>query len=48
MALISFIIAIPLRASARGLTWMHNGLQASIGVLTCALGVLIVYELIPT
>ena len=46
MALISAAIAIPLRASARGLTWMHNGLQAAIGVLTLALGLTIVYPLI--
>jgi high-affinity nickel permease len=45
MAILSIIIAIPLRASANGLTWMHNGLQTAIGVLTCGLGVSIVYQL---
>lgn len=45
MAMLSIIIAIPLRASANGLTWMHNGLQTAIGVLTCGLGVSIVYQL---
>lgn len=45
MAILSVIIAIPLRASAKGLTWMHNGLQAMIGVLTCGLGFSIVYQL---
>ena len=42
MAIISALIAIPLRASAQGLTWMHNGLQLGIGVLTTALGIGIV------
>ncbi len=42
MALISVVIAVPLRASARGLTWMHNGLQAGIGVITLGLGISIV------
>jgi ABC-type nickel/cobalt efflux system permease component RcnA len=39
MALISMIIAIPLQASARRLTWMHNGLQLGIGMLTVGLGI---------
>ncbi len=42
MALLSFVIAIPLRASASGLTWMHNGLQLSIGIFTTGLGLIIV------
>jgi ABC-type nickel/cobalt efflux system permease component RcnA len=42
MALISMIIAIPLQASARRLTWMHNGLQLGIGVMTVGLGLSIV------
>ncbi len=47
MAIISAIIAIPLRASANGLTWMFNGLQAGIGVLTLGLGVSIIVQLMP-
>ena len=43
MALLSFVIAIPLRASAKGLTWMHNGLQLGIGFVTVLLGFTIVY-----
>lgn len=43
MAIVSALIAIPLRASARGLTWMHNGLQAGIGIITLGIGVSIVY-----
>ena len=42
MAALSFIIAIPLRASAHRLTWLHNGLQAVIGLFTVGLGLLIV------
>lgn len=38
MALLATIIAIPLQASARKLTWLHNGLQLVIGVLTIAVG----------
>lgn len=45
MAILSIIIAIPLRSSAHALTWMHNGLQTAIGVLTCGLGISIVYQL---
>ena len=42
MGILSFAIAIPLRASSTGLTWMHNSLQTAIGILTCALGFSIV------
>lgn len=45
MGILSFIIAIPLRASSTGLTWMHNSLQTGIGILTCSLGFSIVYSL---
>jgi ABC-type nickel/cobalt efflux system permease component RcnA len=45
MAILTVIISIPLRATANGLTWMHNGLQTAIGVLTCGLGGSIVYQL---
>lgn len=45
MGILSFIIAIPLRASSTGLTWMHNSLQTGIGILTCSLGLSIVYSL---
>lgn len=44
MGIISAIIAIPLRASAKGLTWMHNGLQTGIGVLTLGLGITIIVK----
>lgn len=45
MAMLSFVIAIPLRASARGVTWLHNGLQAIVGVATIAIGAVLIYEI---
>ena len=44
MALLSFIIAIPMRYSARGMTWLHNGLQAVVGVATLVIGGMLVYQ----
>jgi hypothetical protein len=44
MAALSVLIAVPLRYSARGLTWLHNGLQGLIGVATVALGGVILYQ----
>jgi hypothetical protein len=44
MALLSVIIALPLRASARGLTWVHNAVQGVIGFATVACGAMLVYE----
>jgi ABC-type nickel/cobalt efflux system permease component RcnA len=45
MGILSFVIAIPLRASSKGLTWMHNSLQTGIGILTFSLGISIVFTL---
>lgn len=45
MALLSFVIAIPLRYSARGMTWLHNGLQAVVGVATIFIGGMLVYRI---
>jgi hypothetical protein len=44
MALLSVIIAVPLRYSAASLTWMHSGLRAAIGIVTVAIGSVIVYD----
>ena len=38
MAVLSYAISIPLRASATGMTRMHNGLQLMIGVSTVIVG----------
>lgn len=45
MALLSIVIAIPLRYSARGLTWLHNGLQAVIGLATIGIGTMLIYRI---
>lgn len=44
MASLSFIIAIPLRRSAQGLTWMHNGFQGIIGLATIMIGGKMMFE----
>lgn len=44
MALLSAIISIPLRASAKRLSWMHNGFQLITGTLTIGLGFLVLYS----
>lgn len=38
MALLAAAISLPLRWSARSLTWAHNGLKASVGLLTLGIG----------
>ncbi len=38
MAVLSAVIAFPLRRTARGLTRLHQGLQAVVGVVTIGLG----------
>lgn len=42
MGLLSVAIAVPLRAAARGLTWLHNGLHAAVGAATVVVGALLV------
>ncbi len=44
MAALSTVIAVPLSYSARILTWGHRTLQAAIGGVTVALGMLVIYE----
>jgi ABC-type nickel/cobalt efflux system permease component RcnA len=44
MAVLSLIIAIPLRYSAKGLTWMHNGFQLVIGLVTVGIGLMFIFE----
>ncbi len=43
MATLSIVIAIPLRYSSRSISWLHNGLQGSIGAVTIALGLMLIY-----
>lgn len=44
MALLSLVIAVPLRYSARNLTACHNGLQGIIGAATIMLGAMLIYD----
>ncbi len=45
MALLSVVIAIPLRYSASVLGLLHNGFKALIGVASVALGVTLMYQI---
>ncbi len=45
MAALSVIIAIPLKRSEKGLTWLHNGLQGAIGIATVILGSTLIYDI---
>jgi hypothetical protein len=44
MVALSAIIVIPLHKSAKGLTWLHNGLQAGIGMTTILFGTFVIYK----
>ena len=44
MAALAVIISLPLRWSARSLTWAHNGLTAVLGVFTIALGFVLLHQ----
>ena len=44
MAVLSTVIAVPLAASARWLTWANRGLQATVGAVTVAIGVTTIVE----
>ena len=45
MALLSVVIAVPLRFSANYLTRMHYAMTALVGVFSCGLGVFTVWEI---
>lgn len=45
MAVLSAAIAVPLRYSARSLTWLHNGLRGAVGLGTVALGIVTLVNL---
>jgi ABC-type nickel/cobalt efflux system permease component RcnA len=44
MAALAVVISLPLRWSARSLTWAHNGLTATLGIFTLTLGVLLLHQ----
>jgi len=43
MAVLSAVISVPLRLSARSLTRFHNGVEASVGAVTIGVGLSIIY-----
>lgn len=45
MAMLSMVIAIPLRRSPIGLTWLHNVIQSTVGLATVVLGLALIYEI---
>jgi len=45
MALLAAAISLPLRYSARNLTWAHNGITALVGLVTIGFGGMLIYEL---
>lgn len=47
MAVLSLVIALPLRYSVRSLTWLHQVLQGTIGGATIILGVTLIYTMGP-
>ncbi len=44
MALLSVVISVPLRESARRLTWLNRGLQGVVGSATVVIGALLIVE----
>ena len=44
MTALAVVISLPLRWSARSLTWAHNGLTAVLGIFTLGLGMLILHQ----
>jgi hypothetical protein len=44
MALLSVAIAVPLQWLATSVTWLHNGLQGAVGVVTIVVGSLLLYH----
>ena len=45
MVLLSAVITLPLRWSARSLGWMHDGLRGVVGVATLLLGFWVIYRI---
>ncbi|MCP4983715.1 MAG: urease accessory protein, partial [Gammaproteobacteria bacterium] len=46
MGLLSMIISIPVRAASNKLTWLHNGLQFTIGICTLGIGTSIILRFV--
>jgi len=45
MALLSVVVAIPLRLTSAYLTRAHHTMTALVGVFSCALGITMVFEI---
>ena len=45
MALLSTVIAVPLRLSAKRLTWLHQGISATFGAFSFVLGASMMYQI---
>ena len=45
MVLLAAVISIPLKYSARGVIWVHDGIKGVIGVLTLGLGGIMIYRI---
>jgi ABC-type nickel/cobalt efflux system permease component RcnA len=45
MAVLSAVISVPLRYSAKSMTWAYNGIQGTIGIATIMLGAYTMYSL---
>lgn len=45
MALLAAVISLPMRYSARNLTWAHNGITSLVGLVTIGVGGALIYEL---
>ena len=48
MGALSTVIAVPLAASARWLTWANRGLQAVVGAITIGIGGMTIYATVIT
>lgn len=44
MAMLAVAISLPLRWSARSLTWAHNGMTLTLGLVTLAIGGLLLHQ----
>ena len=44
MGALSVVIAVPLAASARWLTWANRSLQGGVGVITIGIGAMTIYS----
>ena len=45
MALLSTVIAVPLRLLAKRLTWLHQGISTTFGAFSVFLGASMVYQI---